>query len=93
MLEEVQRNKTKVYDLIKRAFKKLAKSNIIISRDQWLTEAIKCENKQCFECCRAIVRENLNHQIESLVEAHSEVEMKQKETRKIWIENSQSALQ
>lgn len=45
MLEEVQGNETKVYDIIKRAFKKLAKANVIISRDQWLSEAIKCEKK------------------------------------------------
>ena len=39
-LEEANGNEKKVYDLIKRSFKKLAKSGVNISRDQWLNEAI-----------------------------------------------------
>jgi hypothetical protein len=40
MLEEAHGNSERAYDLIKRSFKKLAKSNAIVSRDQWLKEAI-----------------------------------------------------
>ena len=65
MLEEAHGNTEKVYDLIKRSFKKLAKSKVLVSRDQWLKEAIECEKKESNQCCRAIIKSYLNHDLES----------------------------
>ena len=61
MLEEAQGNTQKVFDLIKRAFKKLSKSNVHISREQWLEEAIKAEKRESLLCCKAIIQFNLKN--------------------------------
>lgn len=76
MLEEAQGNINKVYDLIKRSFKKLNKSGVNISRDQWLDEAIKCEHKDSVQCCRAIIREFLYHGLDKMLEAYTQEEVK-----------------
>jgi hypothetical protein len=56
MLEEAEGNTQKVFDMIKRGFKKLSKSNVGITRDQWLEEAIKAELKESPMCCKAIIQ-------------------------------------
>ena len=73
MLEEAQGNNQKVFDLIKRAFKKLAKSNVHISREQWLEEAIKAEKRESPICCQAIVQFNLNNGLNEYLAQYDEV--------------------
>ena len=72
MLEEANGNNKKVYDIIKRAFKKLQKSNVAISRDEWLQEAIKSEKSQSLVCARAIIITNMNNGLESHLEVYKE---------------------
>lgn len=43
MLEEANGNEKKVFDIIKKAFKKLLKIGHLVSRDEWIVEAIKAE--------------------------------------------------
>jgi hypothetical protein len=89
MLEEAQGNLQKVFDLIKRAFKKLSKSNVQISRDQWFEEAIKAEKKESLICCKAIVQANMMHGLDELLVPQDEVQ-RQKAIRRIWLENAKT---
>ena len=72
MLEEANGNEKKVYDMVKRAFKKLQKSNVNISRDEWLKEAIKAEKSNSLICAKAIINANLNNGLDQLLDVYTD---------------------
>lgn len=46
-------------NVIGRAVKALAKENAMLKREEWITEAEKCEEEGAVETCQAIIRETL----------------------------------
>lgn len=60
-LEEAQGNTAKVFDIIRRAFKKLTKGQIKIPRDHWLKETVDAEKGKSLTCSQAIVKELLSY--------------------------------
>ena len=59
MLEEANERGDKAREMIKRAFKKLAKMGAQVSRETWLKEAVETESAGSLIVCRAIVKESL----------------------------------
>lgn len=62
-LEEAQGNFQKVNDIVKRAFKKLTKIGVKLSRKVWLEETIQCELSGSPLVAQAIVKELMTYQL------------------------------
>ena len=50
--------------MIKKAFKKLMKAKVNISRQQWIDEAMSAEKSKSLKCCEAIIKECLQVDID-----------------------------
>ena len=50
--------------MIKKAFKKLQKAKVNISRQQWIEEAMSAEKSKSLICCEAIIKECLKFEID-----------------------------
>jgi hypothetical protein len=50
--------------MIKKAFKKLQKAKVNISRQQWINEAMSAEKSKSLVCCEAIIKECLKLEID-----------------------------
>jgi pre-mRNA-processing factor 6 len=71
--------------MIKKAFKKLSKANVQISRAQWIEEAMSAEKSNSLKCCEAIIKESIKLDIYTTSMEQKEAD---KEIRRICIEDA-----
>ena len=86
MLEEANGNEAKVPDIMRRAFKKLAKAGIIVSRQSWLNEAVQAEKVKSYEVSKAIIHESILIGTEQFEELDDK--QKGKELRALYLRDS-----
>ena len=87
-LEEAQGNSAKVFEVVKRAFKKLIKGGVLITRDQWLSESISSELCGSTHCSQAIIKEFMKYGLNDKLShmTAGDQALKDTETVQIWIE-------
>ncbi|KAF2147504.1 uncharacterized protein K452DRAFT_354874 [Aplosporella prunicola CBS 121167] len=49
-----------VFKVMERAIKSLAKESAMLKREEWITEAERCEDQGMIICCQALIRETLS---------------------------------
>jgi len=87
-LQEENGHEKECASLVKRAIKKLAKSGVLISREQWMEEAVKSEKSARPITAKALISETLNSGLESRLQYFTDELAKGKEKRRIWIEET-----